>query len=355
MQCHFVERGFLIRLRHHWETLFCYKSRNHPNEHSLSKWLEMWYTLATTRLPELSTSCGLLFRNYLWRQFMRPEKSPLLTGQSLSHHNGSHQLAEPPDQLWPWWIGCLNTKWASPITMEGIWKNTNQREALEEENQNWSREFPPKATGKDKTHLRINSSGKHGQAPLSAWVALTLEEQSGLLQCWVPQVYSQDMSGNRHFVTSISNDAGAGDWETLHQRFELHIQWWKSNDWSPCLLMAKVMVKVKKAPTSLFPLTSGIQSRPHTPKQGKAAHWAVNSLAMTLLTVKDENHVRLNETFQGNPRWRILRLEWIKPQKRYKLARLSLPQRLPTGDHEQEYTSQEGTETPQGRPTAPGP
>lgn len=255
----------------------------------------------------------------------------------------------------PKWIGCLNTKWASPITMEGIWKNTNQREALEEENQNWSREFPPKATGKDKTHLRINSSGKHRQAPLSAWVALTLEEQSGLLQCWVPQVYSQDMSGNRHFVTSISNDAGAGDWETLHQRFELHIQWWKSDDWSPCLLMAKVMVKVKKAPTSLFPLTSGIQSRPHTPKQGKAAHWAVNSLAMTLLTVKDENHVRLNETFQGNPRWRILRLEWIKPQKRYKLARLSLPQRLPTGDHEQEYTSQEGTETPQGRPTAPGP
>lgn len=350
MQCHFVERGFLIGLSHPWETLFCYKNRNHPNEYSLSKWLEMRYTLVTTRLPELSTSWGLLFGNCLWRQFMRHEKSSLLTGQSLSHHNGSHQLAEPPDQLCPKRIGCLNTKWASPITMEGTWKNTSLRAALEEEIQNWSREFPPKATRKGKTHLRVNSSDKRRQAPLSASVALTLEEQSGLLQCWVPQVYSQDMSGNWHFVTSISNDAVAGDWETPCQSFDSYISGERVMTEALACWRPKLWLRSKKPPHPCF-LSLQVCRTCHTlPNRGKQLteqwtpwkwpHW---------------EQCALKETFQGNPRWCTLRLGWLKPQKRYKLARLSLPQRLPTGDREQECTSQEGTETPQGRSTAPGP
>lgn len=60
----------------------------------------MLYTLAATRLQELSTSWGLLSGNRLQRQLMRQEKTPPLAGWFLSHYNGSNQLDEPPYQLW---------------------------------------------------------------------------------------------------------------------------------------------------------------------------------------------------------------------------------------------------------------
>lgn len=84
MQCHSLERGFLVGIgvaRRH----FSFIKTIHPNEHNLSIWLKMLYTLATTRLQELSTFWGLLSGNCLQRQLMRHEKTPPFAGWFLSH------------------------------------------------------------------------------------------------------------------------------------------------------------------------------------------------------------------------------------------------------------------------------